>query len=148
MRLLIAASAFLTISGFTALGATADRPWPTYPNAAFTPGKVATTEFREVCALDGNLSYSRRHRTTANDLKSWIFREYGIAPPQGRLARAEWEIDHRVPLSSAAPMRQPICGHKTERASAKKICARHVLVGSSRVDLQACKLEYSIVSPK
>ena len=25
---------------------------------------------------------------------------------------------------------------------------RHVLVGSSRVDLQACKLEYSIVSPK
>ena len=27
-------------------------------------------------------------------------------------------------------------------------CSRYLSVGSSRVDLQACKLEYSIVSPK
>jgi hypothetical protein len=98
MRLLIAASAFLAICGFTALAAAADHRWPNYPNVALTPGKVATTDVREVCARDGSLSYSRRHRVTADDLKSWVFREYGIAPPRGHLARAEWEIDHLVPL--------------------------------------------------
>jgi hypothetical protein len=98
MRLLIAASAFLAICGFSLPAASADHPWPTYPNAALTPGKVATTDVREVCALEGNLSYSRRHRATAYDLKSWVFREYGIEPPQGHAARAEWEIDHLVPL--------------------------------------------------
>ena len=30
----------------------------------------------------------------------------------------------------------------------KEMKSSHALVGSSRVDLQACKLEYSIVSPK
>ena len=28
------------------------------------------------------------------------------------------------------------------------LCQSYLRVGSSRVDLQACKLEYSIVSPK
>ena len=31
---------------------------------------------------------------------------------------------------------------------AKRLRAPYTVVGSSRVDLQACKLEYSIVSPK
>jgi len=34
------------------------------------------------------------------------------------------------------------------KSSANKVFLGCFLVGSSRVDLQACKLEYSIVSPK
>lgn len=35
-----------------------------------------------------------------------------------------------------------------EEALLKQFAAQFAHVGSSRVDLQACKLEYSIVSPK
>lgn len=93
MRFRIAATVFLAICP----AAWADQAWPTRPNPALTPGKAATTDVREVCARAGNLSYSQRHRATAHQLKSWVFREYGIEPPQG-FARTEWEIDHLIPL--------------------------------------------------
>ena len=38
-------------------------------------------------------------------------------------------------------------GHSTARDS-NALYRKNLAVGSSRVDLQACKLEYSIVSPK
>ena len=97
MRLLIAATVSLAICLISIPPAWADRAGPSRPDPALTPGKVATTDVREVCATEDNLSYSRRHRATSHELKSWVFREYGIEPPQG-YARTEWEIDHRIPL--------------------------------------------------
>ena len=40
--------------------------------------------------------------------------------------------------------------HSMEEMKMRQVVNRHYpqAVGSSRVDLQACKLEYSIVSPK
>src|SRR5271154_5281707 len=80
-RFMIAVGVFLAICLLGIFAAAADPAWPTHPNRALTPGKAATTDPREVCAMEGNLSYSQRHRATAHALKSWIFREYGIAPP-------------------------------------------------------------------
>jgi hypothetical protein len=97
MRLIIAAGVFLGICLVSIIAAAADLAWPTHPNPALTPGKLATTDVREVCAMNGDLSYSQRHRVTPHELKSWVFREYGIEPPQGA-ARGEWEIDHLIPL--------------------------------------------------
>jgi hypothetical protein len=97
MRLIIAASVFFGICLFSIFATAADLAWPTHPNRMLTPGKAATTNVHEVCAREGDLSYSRRHRTTPHALKSWVFHEYGIEPPQGR-ARGEWEVDHLIPL--------------------------------------------------
>jgi hypothetical protein len=97
IRLLIATSVFLAICLLGVFAAAADLGWPTHPNPTLTPGKRAATDIREVCATEGNLSYSRRHRATAPALKAWVFREYGIEPPQ-RPSRSEWEIDHLIPL--------------------------------------------------
>ena len=38
--------------------------------------------------------------------------------------------------------------HEQRRQAERRLVDQQQLVGSSRVDLQACKLEYSIVSPK
>ena len=48
--------------------------------------------------------------------------------------------DQQLELSRSAQSRSLPAGYVFR--------ARLILVGSSRVDLQACKLEYSIVSPK
>ncbi len=97
-RFIVAASVFLAICLLSIIAAAADSTGATRPNPALTPGKAATTDVRQVCAIEGNLSYSRRHRTATHALKSWVFREYGIEPPHGPAARGEWEIDHLVPL--------------------------------------------------
>ena len=55
----------------------------------------------------------------------------------GRYAEILW-LEHKL----IGPLRP----HKEDRLP--KALANTEAVGSSRVDLQACKLEYSIVSPK
>ena len=52
-----------------------------------------------------------------------------------------------APLLAAEPLRIILTGAGTS-AYIGQCLAPELLVGSSRVDLQACKLEYSIVSPK
>ena len=53
-----------------------------------------------------------------------------------------WELDHGPESADGA-------NHSQERrARVPALHASLYSVGSSRVDLQACKLEYSIVSPK
>ena len=83
--------------GFSAALAIADPSHPEVPNDALTPGAVASTNQHEVCAFGGSETYSQRHRITPVELKGWIFREYGMQPPQGA-ERRDWEIDHLVPL--------------------------------------------------
>ena len=63
----------------------------------------------------------------------------GAQGHQARRTRTAWSSD----VSGSAGCSTSITGRRHECAS---ILEWHV--GSSRVDLQACKLEYSIVSPK
>ena len=53
------------------------------------------------------------------------------------------------PLDDIGPMLKPAAKPSTgATAAGPAVFAQAITVGSSRVDLQACKLEYSIVSPK
>ena len=93
----IAGLSLTAVLGYAAL---AEPTYLTAPDPALTPGKVAATDQSEVCGLSSyplHLTYSQAHRATTPALKDWIFREYGITPPHGS-ARADWEIDHLIPL--------------------------------------------------
>jgi hypothetical protein len=128
-RFIIAASVFLAICLLSIFAAAADPTWPSRPDPALTPGKVATTDLREVCAIDGDMSYSRRHRTTTAALKSWVFREYGIEPPNEPAARGEWEIDHLVPLCLGGADEAANLWPQNKATSRKK----------DRLEAQACR---------
>ena len=57
----------------------------------------------------------------------------------------------RVFAQAGAEVSLAYVRHASEAQAGEEALAEHEaeeLVGSSRVDLQACKLEYSIVSPK
>lgn len=62
------------------------------PDAACSPGVVASTDQSDVCGIVDGLSYSKRHRQTPEGLKQAIRKRYGA--PAG-----DAEIDHIVPLS-------------------------------------------------
>ena len=64
------------------------------------------------------------------------------AVPQA--AKEEYGNKIRVAAQRAAPA----AAEWNVEVVAEPVGKRNVPVGSSRVDLQACKLEYSIVSPK
>lgn len=87
----------LVLGGSIAALMVGDPAYPEIPDDSLTPGAIATTSQAEVCAFGGSLSYSQAHRQTSYQLKEWIFREYGMEPPD-RTERGQWEVDHRVPL--------------------------------------------------
>ena len=64
------------------------------PDAACSPGVVASTDQTDVCGYVGGLSYSKRHRQTPTGLKALIRKRYGQTDNHG-----DAEIDHRVPLA-------------------------------------------------
>ena len=69
------------------------------------------------------------------------------ASPQGRQAATTTQIDTTPVAQAERVIDKAADAHKVVLSDdATKVLA--VEVGSSRVDLQACKLEYSIVSPK
>ena len=64
---------------------------------------------------------------------------------------AEQGRDRRLgELKGAQRVLAPVAGEAffADLEERRGLVAAGVVVGSSRVDLQACKLEYSIVSPK
>lgn len=87
----------IVLVGFCGALAIADPIHPETPDDALSPGAVASTSQKEICAFMGAMTYSQAHRATPVELKDWIFREYGMEPPGWR-ERRDWEIDHRVPL--------------------------------------------------
>ena len=54
----------------------------------------------------------------------------------------------RVKTVGVAELEMPTTEAELETAGPAGLLCSELAVGSSRVDLQACKLEYSIVSPK
>ncbi len=62
------------------------------PDDSVTPGVVASTDQRDVCATVDGLTYSKRHRATPAELKRSI-RERDSCDPHNS------EVDHRLPLS-------------------------------------------------
>lgn len=67
------------------------------PDAACSPGVVASTDEADVCGTVNGLSYSKRHRQTPAGLKRSIFKRYGIDPDVARTQ--DWEVDHVVSLA-------------------------------------------------
>src|SRR5690348_15722019 len=62
---------------------------PIRPDPHLTPGAILTTDTALVCAP----GYSRTVRHTSGQLKSFVYREYGIDRHQG-----DYEMDHLIPL--------------------------------------------------
>ena len=90
-----------------------------------------------VSAVHGNLD-TRLGRLAAGDFDAIVLAVAGLR----RLGRDGWNaIDELIPAAG-----QGILAIEA-RAGDDRVAAA-IAVGSSRVDLQACKLEYSIVSPK
>lgn len=64
-----------------------------YPNPQFTPGLVATTDFKELTAVSACGTYSQCHRKTTNAMKNIVCNEY----PQN--CTGTDEKDHVIPLA-------------------------------------------------
>lgn len=63
------------------------------PDDKLTPGKIATTDVKEICGKVNGLTYSQRHRATPVVLKNLIRKRDHCLP--GRAS----EVDHRCELS-------------------------------------------------
>lgn len=91
------AAALLTAAGLaTAFYVAVDPMLPEAPNDRLTPGMVASTDIREVCAADGKSgsAYARAHRQTGYADKLYVAEKYSL--PKSRWH--EVQFDHRVPL--------------------------------------------------
>lgn len=64
-----------------------------YPNPEYTPGKVATSDFKELTATTSCGTYSACHRKTTDTMKTFVCGKY----PQN--CDLEKEIDHFCPLA-------------------------------------------------
>lgn len=64
---------------------------PTRPDTKLTPGAIASTDTAKVCQV----GYSSTVRKTSDALKARVYASYGLINAPG----ADFEIDHRVPLS-------------------------------------------------
>lgn len=117
------------------------------PNPELTPGMAAASDAREVCAVRNGVTYSQSHRKTPYALKDWIFREYGIEPPD-RNHRHLWEIDHLIPLclggadEAANLWPQPIEGawgypvkDKLEAHLCRAVCAGEISLPEAQKDV-------------
>lgn len=95
------------------------------PDHGLTPGLIASSDVREVCARAGGLTYSRRHRQTTREMKNEVIREYGLRPP------FHGEIDHRIPLCLGGaddvrnlwPQRDYRDKDKLEAHACREVCA-------------------------
>lgn len=90
----IASSAVLAVASVVALNLPKHAGPPAlYPNPALTPGLVATTDFTELTAVTGGLTYSKVHRQTTQAMKDSVCAEY----PDN--CKSPKEIDHFCPLA-------------------------------------------------
>jgi hypothetical protein len=67
---------------------------PVIPDDSLTPGVVASTDQKLVCATGAQGTYSQQHRVTTTAMKAEVYRRYHVEK-KGR----EFEIDHRLPLA-------------------------------------------------
>lgn len=67
---------------------------PIRPDDKLTPGVVASTDEKEVCATGPNGTYSQQHRQTSSAMKKQVYQRYGIDKKS-----RDFEIDHRLPLA-------------------------------------------------
>lgn len=86
----IAAAVCLSLLG----GAAGAENLPIVPDPALTPGIVASTDEREVCATGQQGTYSQQHRQTSEAMKREVYARYRV-DKRGR----EFEVDHRLPLA-------------------------------------------------
>lgn len=108
---------------------------PSLPDAALTPGAVATTSTAEVCAHpeEPGSAYSRAHRHTTVEMKRDVAHAYGM--PRG----ASWhgvEFDHRVPLCDGGadtitnlwpePWAEARIKDRLEAATCRAVCAGRI----------------------
>ncbi len=67
---------------------------PIRPDDKLTPGIVASSDQKVVCATGPNGTYSHQHRQTSEAMKKEVYDRYHI-DKKGR----DFEVDHRLPLA-------------------------------------------------
>lgn len=66
-----------------------------YPDPKLTPGKIATSDFKELTSTVNGLTYSKNHRVTPQSMKNQVCKEY----PVNCKGNPRPEVDHFVPLA-------------------------------------------------
>ena len=120
---------------------TADRPWGLqgHPDTAGFAWYRCHIDFPSGINLPGDLAVLLPAVEDAYELywNGQLVGRYGKVPPH-----PVWYLDQRPHTFGLGPARAGVLTVRVWKAPFLST------VGSSRVDLQACKLEYSIVSPK